>query len=164
MGIDGRRIAITGGAGGMGRAIAKAAAERGARVFLLDLAPDVGEVATAHGGVGGIVADITDPTSALHSVVAAVDALGGLDVLVNGAGWDRPGLFASSTPAEWQRIVAINYLGVLAVTQCALPALREAGDGAIVASRAAIMSGRRCRAASAARSSALPKASSSAEP
>ena len=132
MRIDGRRIAITGGAGGIGRAIAAVAIQRGARAYLLDLAPDVVGVAEGLGAAGGMVTDITDPASAAAGVAAAVDAMDGLDVLVNGAGWDRPGLFANSTPDDWQRLVGINYLGVLAVTQPALPALREAGDGAIV--------------------------------
>ncbi|MBM3665614.1 MAG: SDR family oxidoreductase [Actinobacteria bacterium] len=132
MSIEGSRIAVTGGAGGMGRAIATMAAERGARVYLLDLDPKVAEVAADHHAAGGSVTDITAPASASAGVLAAVDALGGLDVLVNGAGWDHPALFANTTPAEWQRIVAINYLGVLAVTHSALPALRESGAGAVI--------------------------------
>ena len=132
MSVEGLAIAVTGGAGGMGRAISKLAAQRGARVFLLDLDPGVAEVAAAHGALGGAVTDITDPTSAAVGVQAAIDALGGLDVLVNGAGWDRPGLFANSTPDEWQRVVAINYLGMLTVTHAALTALRASDAGAIV--------------------------------
>lgn len=132
MSVDGLAIAVTGGAGGMGRAICKAASQQGARVFLLDLDPQVADVATAHGGAGGAVADIASADAAAAGVAAAVDALGGLDVLVNGAGWDRPGLFANSTPDEWHRVVAINYLGMLTVTHAALSALRASGHGAIV--------------------------------
>lgn len=132
MSIEGRSIVVTGGAGGMGRAISDMASAQGARVFLLDLDAAVADVARRHGAVGGAVTDITDPASATAGVAAAADALDGIDVLVNGAGWDRPGLFADSGYDEWQRVVAINYVGVLTVTHAALPALRASGTGAIV--------------------------------
>jgi 2-hydroxycyclohexanecarboxyl-CoA dehydrogenase len=57
--------------------------------------------------------------------------MGSIDVLINGAGWDSPALFSDTDHALWQRLVSINYLGVLAVTHAALPALREAGGSVV---------------------------------
>jgi 2-hydroxycyclohexanecarboxyl-CoA dehydrogenase len=127
-----RAVLITGGAGGMGQAIAALAVERGALVALLDVDPRVGQMARQCGARTGVVADVTDAAAARKAIGVASDALGGIDVLVNGAGWDAPGLFVDTEAALWNKLVAINYLGVLGVTHAALPALRASGSGAIV--------------------------------
>jgi 2-hydroxycyclohexanecarboxyl-CoA dehydrogenase len=130
--IDGRVAVVTGGAGGMGRAIARVLAERGARVVLTDVDPSVADVASGAGAVAGLVHDVTD-LDATRSVVARILAdQGRLDVLVNNAGWDRAALFADTGPDLWARLVAINFTGVLNGCLACLDALRAAGDGAIV--------------------------------
>jgi 2-hydroxycyclohexanecarboxyl-CoA dehydrogenase len=63
---------------------------------------------------------------------AAVDRFGGLDILVNNAGWDRLMPFLKSTPDLWDRIIAINYVGVLNACYAVLPHLKARGHGAIV--------------------------------
>jgi 2-hydroxycyclohexanecarboxyl-CoA dehydrogenase len=133
--LDGRVALITGGAGGMGQAIAMALSARGARIVVTDRDPLVVEVAARVGGDAmALICDVT--RIADHEAVAAAvrDTYGRLDILVNNAGWDRPGLFADSDPSDWQRIIDINYLGVVAGTYAALPLLRDAPDGATVLS------------------------------
>ncbi len=129
--LDGKVLLVTGGAGGMGRAIATLASARGARVAIVDLPPGANDAVAACGAVMGVAADVTDH----HQVQAAVRAvnaeMGSIDIVVNGAGWDQPGLFGDTDHSVWDRLIAINYTGVLSVTHAALPALREAG-GCIV--------------------------------
>lgn len=125
--LDDAVVLVTGGAGGMGRAIATLAAHRGARVALMDLPPGADDAVGPCGAVMGVSADVTDHHAVEAAVRSVVSQMGHIDVLVNGAGWDRPALFADTDHALWQRLIAINYMGVLSVTHAALPALRERG-------------------------------------
>lgn len=84
MEIDGAVALITGGAKGLGLAIARHLRERGATVLVVDI--DAGAIATLPDGIAGHVADITDPTAAKAAVGAIVAAHGRIDILVNNAG------------------------------------------------------------------------------
>lgn len=133
--LEGRVAVVTGGAGGIGTAIGRLLASRGARVVLTDRDPRIGEVA---GGIDpaadGLVHDVTD-LEATGRVVADVMARHGrLDIWVNNAGFDRPALFADGDPREWPAIIAVNYVGVLNGCRAALPALAEARDGGAIVS------------------------------
>lgn len=132
--LEGRVAVVTGGAGGIGRATADLLVRRGARVVLTDRDPHVEEAARAIGAAASAMEhDVTDPGAATAVAEAVLSQLGRMDVWVNAAGWDRPGLFADSDPDRWLEIVRINYLGVLAGCHAALPGLRSApGGGAIV--------------------------------
>jgi 2-hydroxycyclohexanecarboxyl-CoA dehydrogenase len=133
--LDGRVAVVTGGAGGIGAATGRLLADRGARVVLTDLDDRRDEVARAIGGeVWAMAHDVADPVSCARVVEAVLARHGRLDVWVNGAGWDRPALFADSDPDRWTDIVRINYLGVLAGCHAALPALREAPEGGAIVS------------------------------
>ena len=129
--LDSRVVLVTGGAGGMGRAIAQLAADRGARVAIMDLPPGTDDAVASCGAVMGVATDVTDHDAVEAGVRSVRAEMGSIDVLINGAGWDSPALFADTDHALWQRLVAINYLGVLAVTHAALPALREAGGSVV---------------------------------
>jgi 2-hydroxycyclohexanecarboxyl-CoA dehydrogenase len=133
--IDGKVAIVTGAAGGMGQAIARLLAARGATVVLTDLDPAVLDHATTFGADAlALTHDVTSVEDS-RSVVAQVrERFGRLDILVNNAGWDRPGLFADSEPADWLRIVQINYLGVLNGSHAAIPLLREAPEGGVIVS------------------------------
>jgi 2-hydroxycyclohexanecarboxyl-CoA dehydrogenase len=130
--LAGRVVGVTGGAGGIGRAIGEVLSARGAVVALTDLDPAVEDTARAVGAAAGIVHDVTDHAATRAVVAEVVERLGRLDVWVNGAGWDRAALFQDTDPELWTRLVAVNYVGVLNCCHAVLPALRAAGGGAIV--------------------------------
>jgi 2-hydroxycyclohexanecarboxyl-CoA dehydrogenase len=128
MRLEARKALVTGGAGGIGAAIARRLAAEGAEVWVGDL-NEIGaaEVANEVGG-HAVALDVTDHESAK----AAMDSVGGLDVLVNNAGTDEFGFFNQTTPEMWERVLAVNLNGVLNCTHAALPAMQEAGYGRIV--------------------------------
>lgn len=130
--LSGRSVLVTGGAGGIGEATGWLMVERGARVILADRDGRVEEAARRIGGATGwVVADVSQPDGAALAVGVAVGREGRLDVLVNGAGWDQPGLFCDSAPELWDTIVTVNFTSVLACTHAALPHLATSG-GAVV--------------------------------
>jgi 2-hydroxycyclohexanecarboxyl-CoA dehydrogenase len=129
MRLEGRRALVTGGASGIGAAIAARLAAEGAEVWVGDI--DTGGAAKVAGEVNGhaIELDVTD----LESARGAVTAAGGtLDILVNNAGTDEFGFFTYTTPEQWQKVLAINLGGVLNCTYAALPGMQQAKYGRIV--------------------------------
>jgi 2-hydroxycyclohexanecarboxyl-CoA dehydrogenase len=137
MNLDGRIAAVTGGASGIGRAAAATLAAAGARVFIGDLDQAGAEgacraIATDGGTAEAITLDVTDAASVDAFAEGVLGAASRLDILVNAAGWDRLEPFLDNTPEFWEKIVAINYLGPVRVTRAFLPAMIEAGSGAIV--------------------------------
>lgn len=128
LGLEGKGCVVTGGAGGLGRAIGAALAAQGAKVTLLDReAAGVAEAAAAIGGVG-LVCDISDEAS----VTAAAARVGPADVLVNNAGILRPGPLASLSLAEWNAMLAVNLGGYLLCAQAFGAGMRARRSGAIV--------------------------------
>jgi 2-hydroxycyclohexanecarboxyl-CoA dehydrogenase len=128
MRLEGRKALVTGGAGGIGTAIARRLAAEGAEVWVGDLNEDGASEVAADVGGHGLALDVTD----LASAQAAVEAAGGFDVLVNNAGTDEFGFFNQTTPDMWERVLAVNLNGVLNCTHAALPAMQERGYGRIV--------------------------------
>jgi 2-hydroxycyclohexanecarboxyl-CoA dehydrogenase len=128
MRLEGRKALVTGGAGGIGAAIAARLAGEGAEVWVGDLnAEGAGRVAAEVNGHPAEL-DVTDPESAR----AAVEAIGTLDVLVNNAGTDEFGFFTYTTPEQWRRVLDVNLGGVLNCTHAALAGMQQAGYGRIV--------------------------------
>jgi 2-hydroxycyclohexanecarboxyl-CoA dehydrogenase len=128
MRLEGRKALVTGGASGIGAAIAARLAAEGAEVWVGDInLPGAESVA---GEVAGhaLELDVTDPQAARE----AVAAVGRLDVLVNNAGTDEFGFFVYTTPEQWERVIGVNLRGVLNCTHAALPGMQEAGYGRIV--------------------------------
>jgi 2-keto-3-deoxy-L-fuconate dehydrogenase len=119
---------VTGGGSGIGLATARLLAARGARVAVLDLDP----AAAAAGDLLPLVADVTDEGSVAAAVAAAVDRLGGLDVLVNNAGIGAVGTVEDNPYEEWRRVLDVNLLGVVRTSRAALPHLRRSRSAAIV--------------------------------
>jgi 2-hydroxycyclohexanecarboxyl-CoA dehydrogenase len=132
-----RSAVVTGGASGIGRAIAQALAREGARVAVLDL-DESGAHETVAGieRAGGMAAahrvDVTDVAAVDGAIDAVAARWGGLHVLVNCAGWDKPMPFVETTPEFWDRILAINLRGPLACTRAALRHMIKAEYGKIV--------------------------------
>jgi 2-hydroxycyclohexanecarboxyl-CoA dehydrogenase len=137
MTLKDRTAFVTGGASGIGRAIALALARAGARVTVADLnAAGARAVAAEIDAAGGLAAaqplDITD-VAAVDAAVDAAAAQGGrLDVLVNCAGWDKPMPFVETTPEFWERILAINLKGPMACTRAALRHMTRQESGKII--------------------------------
>jgi NAD(P)-dependent dehydrogenase (short-subunit alcohol dehydrogenase family) len=130
--FEGRRVLVTGGSRGIGRAIVDAFAAEGAHVAIHSSRRPV-DVSAPHVAVTG---DVADPAAVELFVASAADALGGLDVLVNNAGiYDELDPLTASY-ADWQdnwrRTIDVNLLGPAWVTFCALPHLRASGRGKVV--------------------------------
>ncbi len=128
MRLEGRKALVTGGAGGIGAAVAARLAAEGAEVWVGDLDAEGAKRVAAEVNGHPVELDVTDPESAR----AAVEAVGTLDVLVNNAGTDEFGFFTYTTPDQWQRVLGVNLGGVLNCTHAALPAMQQAGYGRIV--------------------------------
>lgn len=128
MRFDGRRAFVTGGARGIGAAIATRLAAEGAEVVIGDL--DVGAAGELAAGIGAraVELDVADAAAAR----SAIESASPLDVLINNAGVDDHAFFTAMTPERWRRLIAVNLEGVLACTHAALPAMQRAGYGRIV--------------------------------
>ena len=127
--LDGRVAIITGAGRGLGRAHALCFAAEGAKVVVNDLGPEAEEVAAeiraAGGEAVGVPADITAWDTGRRLVEAAVDGLGGLDVLVNNAGFLRDRVLVNMSEDEWDEIVAVHLKGHFVPTRFAAAHWRE---------------------------------------
>lgn len=112
-----KRVLVTGAAGAIGGATMAALRERGATVVGLDLAAR---------GEHVLACDVRDQHSVDAAVAAALDRLGGLDVLINNAGLGMPGSAGEKPDADALAVLDVNLLGAWRVTAAALPALLEA--------------------------------------
>mgnify|MGYP006277247641 FL=1 len=133
-GLKGKRVLVTAGAAGIGRAIARAFAAEGARIFICDVdTAALGEFARENNGIGTTVADVSTETSVTHLFDEAVKFLGGLDILINNAGIAGPtGPVEELSLADWQRTLDVNITGQFLCAKKAVPLLRKAGGGCIV--------------------------------
>jgi NAD(P)-dependent dehydrogenase (short-subunit alcohol dehydrogenase family) len=138
--LTGKVAVITGGAGGIGVVYADALAEAGASVVVADLDADAA-AATAKGltGKGYAVTstgvDVRSHESATAMAQSAVDAFGGIDILVNNAAImvDLPPYGLANMPVdEWDRVIDVNLRGPLLCTQAVVPAMEARGGGRIV--------------------------------
>jgi len=136
---SGQAVLITGGAGGLGTAMATAFAHEGARVMLADHNESaLGEagvhLAEAGIGVQTTLCDVTDADACRAAVAATCEAFGRLDVLVNNAGLTHVSAFADTHVAVYRRVMDVNFFGALHMTQAALPHLRSARGRIVVMS------------------------------
>jgi 2-hydroxycyclohexanecarboxyl-CoA dehydrogenase len=133
-----QRVAfVTGGARGIGAAVARSLARDGRAVAVADLleeqAAAVAAEITADGGSAIAVAvDVTDGESVRAGVEAARDAFGPIGILVSNAGWDRLAPFLDTDEQFWERIVDINFKGALRVTHAVLGDMVEQRWGRVV--------------------------------
>jgi NAD(P)-dependent dehydrogenase (short-subunit alcohol dehydrogenase family) len=138
--LSGKVAVITGGAGSIGTVYGRALCDAGASVVLADLdetvtAKAADEIAAGSGRAIGVAVDVTDVDSTRAMAAAAVDAFGGVDILVNNAAIMRelPPYGLSNMPVdEWDKVMNVNLRGPLLCTQAVLPSMVERGGGRIV--------------------------------
>jgi 2-hydroxycyclohexanecarboxyl-CoA dehydrogenase len=126
--LAGRQALITGGANGIGAAIARAFVRDGARTTILDRDRHAGEAMAREYGPTFVAADVAD----MEGLRASVAAAGRFDILVNSAGVDQHAFFTTTTPSEWRQLLAINLEAVFATTHVVLPAMQAARFGRLI--------------------------------
>ena len=126
--LPGVRAIVTGAARGIGAEIARTFAANGATLGLLDVAPDVKEVAASLDGAAE-VADLAHPDAARDALGRLIAALGGVDVLVNDAGILRITPLLDITVEEWDHVLDVNARSMLITTQVAATHMIAAGTG-----------------------------------
>ncbi len=130
-----QRVLITGGASGLGQALARQYAARGARVLVTDLAPDADALlptSATDGDVAYLQLDVRDASAWEKAESWVVEHWGGLDVLVNNAGVGAGGRIDLVPFEDWEWIVGINLLGVVKGCQTFVPLFKEQRSGRIV--------------------------------
>jgi NAD(P)-dependent dehydrogenase (short-subunit alcohol dehydrogenase family) len=132
--LDGRTALITGGASGIGRAVARLFTDVGARVIVVDLAEDAatslaGELGGGAVGVGG---DVSDPASVERFTAAALEQTGGIDVLVTCAGIVDLAPAEELDPAVFARTLAINLTGTFLTARAVGRSMLERGRGKVI--------------------------------
>ncbi|HEU4891136.1 MAG TPA: SDR family oxidoreductase [Vicinamibacterales bacterium] len=136
-GLKDRTVLVTGGANGIGAAIARRLAEEGCAVGILDLDAATGEklageIKAAGGRASLHAVDITDYDAVVRAVESIETSFGPPAFLVNNAGWDRAQGFLDTTPQFWRKVVAINLFGSLNVNHVVLRGMAARGFGRVV--------------------------------
>ncbi|MGZ3284423.1 MAG: SDR family oxidoreductase [Xanthobacteraceae bacterium] len=136
-GLKNRTVLVTGGANGIGAAIARRLADEGCAVGILDLDAATGEklageIKAAGGRASLHAVDITDYDAVVGAVESIEISFGPPAFLVNNAGWDRAQSFLDTTPEFWRKVVAINLFGPLNVNHVVLRGMAARGFGRVV--------------------------------
>ncbi|MBV8096768.1 MAG: 3-oxoacyl-ACP reductase FabG [Acetobacteraceae bacterium] len=137
MRLEGKSAVITGGARGIGLAIARAFVREGAAVAIADVNREGAEAAAADlkaqgGRAVPIAVDVADPASVSAMVGFAIDAFGRIDILVNNAGVGGKTPFLETSLEEWNKIISINLTGAFLVAQAIAREMARTGGGKIV--------------------------------
>ena len=134
--LNGRTAIITGAASprGLGLAMARLFAEHGARVAVLDLDTEAAKAAAASLGSEhlGLACDVTDKAACVAAAGEVIRRFGKVDVLVNNAGITQPLKIMEIEGRNYDAVLDVNLRGTLYMSQAVIPAMRDAGSGAIV--------------------------------
>jgi 2-hydroxycyclohexanecarboxyl-CoA dehydrogenase len=135
--LTGKVAIVTGAAQGIGRAIASRLADEGARVALADIQLESAERAASEIRAGGasaiaVALDVTRLDDAIAAANRVERELGPIDILVNNAGWDVLMPFVETTPDFWDKVISINYRGVLNCCKAIAPRMQARGSGKII--------------------------------
>jgi NAD(P)-dependent dehydrogenase (short-subunit alcohol dehydrogenase family) len=133
-GLEGKVAIVTGGAQGIGRAIAEGLAAEGARIVIADLKGAQEAAETFDGGVG-LTVDVASEADTERMAAETAEHCGGIDILVNNAGLYaslemRP--FEQIPVDEWRRVMDVNVLSMFLTCRAVAPRMRERGGGRIV--------------------------------
>jgi len=136
-GLKGKAVLVTGGGGGIGRAICRRLAGEGAKVGVLDkkiaaARAAVGEIERAGGEAQAFEVDITDYGRVAQGVAAFEQWAGPVDILVNNAGWDSFAYFLDTEPALWDELIAVNLKGPLNLHHVVLKGMQARKRGRVV--------------------------------
>lgn len=129
--LSGKVALVTGGRGGIGRAICARFLREGATVFAADLTKE-GTLSDAADGSRFVRFDVTSEEEARAAMARVEQECGKLDVLVNAAGIEIEKTIEQTSLADWNRIFAINVTGTFLASKYALPLLRKSGNGSII--------------------------------
>jgi short-subunit dehydrogenase len=137
MNIQDKRVLITGGSSGIGHALARALVAKGARVVITGRRAELVGATIADFGksgatVSGVAADVATVVGRDATLAAALEAMGGLDLLINNAGAVRAGRLEDTPETAIQAMIDVNLIAPVMLTRAALPALRASGDAMIV--------------------------------
>jgi NAD(P)-dependent dehydrogenase (short-subunit alcohol dehydrogenase family) len=157
--LDGKVAIVTGGAGGIGGATARALAREGASVAIVDIdsarAQQIADVVTASGGIAiGVAADLSDETEVAAAIATTVARYGRLDVLHNNAALTESDFLSRDTQVTelslevWERTMAVNLRSQMLMCKHAIPEMVRDGGGSIInMSSGASLKGDRTRTA-----------------
>ncbi len=136
--VAGKVIVVTGAARGLGRAYASALAADGAKIIagdVRDSADTVSDIQSAGGEAKAITLDVSDTASCTAMAVAAIEAYGRIDGIINNAalyGGLASGKADALDEQEWQRVMDVNVSGVWRCCKAVIPHMREGGGGSII--------------------------------
>ena len=135
--LAGKKVFVTGGSSGIGRAICSVFALEGAQIFIADIDSNGGletaKIINAQGRIADFCqTDVSNSQSVHNSVRMATDTMGGIDVLVNDAAAFVFGTVEQASSEDWARVLGVNVLGTVHTVKESLPFLRESSNAAIV--------------------------------
>ena len=135
--LAGKKVFVTGGSSGIGRAICSVFALEGAQIFIADIDSNGGLETTRliinQGGAANFhQTDVSDAQSVLESIQTASDTMGGIDILVNDAAAFVFGTVEQASAEDWGRVLGVNVLGTVHTVKEALPFLRNSTSPSIV--------------------------------
>jgi 3-oxoacyl-[acyl-carrier protein] reductase len=131
--LNGRNAVVTGGASGLGFAIAERLARSGAKVVIWDIDDEAAQAAGRELGGFAIAADVADPAAVTHALGKTLAVVPAIDVLVNNAGITGPNVKLWEYPAQdWRQVFAVNLDGTFHCCRAVVPHMRERNYGRIV--------------------------------
>lgn len=135
--MSARTAFVTGGAQGIGQGISTTLGAQGIKVAVVDVdlgaAQTTAESITAAGGTAlAVHADVTDTGSVQAAITTVTADLGPIEIAVNNAGWDDFMNFVDTTEEFWDRVLDVNFKGMLRVTHAVVPGMLERGWGRVI--------------------------------
>jgi len=130
--LTGKVAVVTGGASGIGRAMAEAFGAAGMHVVIADVEGPVLAATAKEIGAVGVVTDVSDPAAVAHLAEEVVGRFGAVHLLCNNAGVGGGGFIEDLTLADWQWVLGVNLMGVIHGIDAFLPHLVASGDGHVV--------------------------------